>query len=101
MITATPRETRTKGDVTQTTYELSEPINYTRWNGDKRKTRVIIVSHARYNGETETAVFPGTLSGEVMTYTDLYMTSPACDNVTALEALGLTPTPPLVPGARF
>ena len=93
-ITATPLMTHVNDGVTQTTYELSEPVPYTRWTGEKRKTSVIVVSHARYDEIDETAVFPGTMDGKIMSYMDLFMTAPACDNVLALTALGLTPTPP-------
>ena len=96
MTTATPLMTHVDGDVTQTTYELSEPITYKRWHGERFKTMHVIVSHARYNGTTETAVFPGSPEGKVMSYIDLFMSAPACDDVTALKALDLTPTPPVI-----
>lgn len=95
MATATPFKTRASGDVTQTAYELSERITYKRWTGKKYQTRYIVVSHTRYNGSTETAVFPSARNGEVTAYTDLFMASPACDDETALSALGFTLIDPL------
>ena len=97
MTTATPLMTHTKDDVVQTTYELSELVSYTRWTGERRKTKYIIVSHSRQLGANETAIFPGTVDGEILSYADLYMRHPMTDNVSALTAIGLTPTPPPAP----
>lgn len=97
MTSATPLMTHTKGDIVQTTYELSQPVPYKRWTGEKRKTKHIVVSHSRHMGANETAVFPGTSDGKITSYIDLYMSAPACDDETALTALGLTPTAPPTP----
>ena len=90
MNTATFIRTTTNGGVTQTTYELSGPMTFKRWTGEKRKTMHVIVSHAQYGGVDETAVFPGTHDSKVTSYADLFMTNPTCDDETALSALGLT-----------
>lgn len=90
MATATFIRLKAKGDVTQTTYELSEPITYKRWNGEERKTTHVVVSHAKYSGVDETAVFPGTEDGIIVSYNDLFMSAPMCDDETALSALGFT-----------
>lgn len=97
MNTATPLRTRALDGVTQTTYEVSEPITYTRLTGETYQTSYIVVSHARYDEIDETAVFPGTMDGKITSYDDLFMTAPACDDETALTALGLTPTAPAAP----
>lgn len=85
--------THDDGDVIQTSFELSEPVTYTRWTGERRKTKHVIVSHSRLLGANETAIFPGTMDGKIASYADLYTTHPMTDNVTALTALGLSPTP--------
>lgn len=90
MATATFLSTHTKDDVTQATYELSEPISYKRWNGKKVKTKHVVVSHTRLYGENETAVFPSTEDGKIKTYSDLFTSVPICDDATALSALGFT-----------
>lgn len=96
MATATFIRTSTSGDVTQTTYELSEPISYKHWNGKKGKTRHVIVSHARAVNTNETAVFPGTHESKVTSYWDLFTSVPTCDDETALSALGLTIIDPVI-----
>ena len=94
MNTATPLFTRSESGATQTFYEVSHPLPYTRLTGETYQTSYIVVSHARYDEIDETAVFPGTMDGKITSYDDLFMTSPACDDETALTALGLTPTAP-------
>lgn len=94
MNTATPLMTNILDDVTQTTYELSEPVPYTRWNGVERMTWHVIVSHTQLLGANETAVFPGNEEGKIISYGDPYILFPMCDDETALTAIGLTPTPP-------
>lgn len=65
MPTATPLLTRVSGDITQTAYELSEPVPYKCWTGETSQTRYVVVSHVRSENTDETAVFPGSREGDI------------------------------------
>lgn len=88
MHTATLVNTKDDGDVIQTTYELSKPFSYKRWNGERAKTEYVVISHSSFGGANETAVFPGTLEGNLKSHTELFVATPMCDDRDALGALG-------------